>query len=348
MKFSLVFFLSVLLFSTHAMDLSSLDMLTGPGERLVEFIEGLAHKVVEEENNHYSVFKAQSEQCEKELLYRKAEVDDAQSSLSAAQAHLQRCESALQQAENDLAGLNSQRTVVLGLLESAKDERNRQREVFEKEEAEHKAALTAIQEAFDIIRQFKNANAAGVAFFAQMGKHITTRVKASIGSKFFKFYAPVIAFLAQSPKDVAISEQDLVKLKQLFNNLEVSLSESLKNLVEIENKRIEDYELIKQNLNNQLTEIDEAVKKFEEYIWSMKRCQTTEGTVISQATSKLSRNSGILENTTQMCQAFAKEYHDAHEARERKGENLRLLRELIETKVADYEAGSNYAGEFRT
>jgi len=317
---------------------------TNPGESLVEYIENLRAAVVEEQNEHQTLAESQDAECEAEISYRSQEVADANSSLIASDTHLKKCQGALDQANTDLANLQAQLEVVQGQISNLNDARAKANALFVSHEQEHNDAITAVEEAFDILNEFENSNAAGVSLLAQMGKHVIKQIKINAGSKFFMHYAPVIAFLAATPKDVTVSSEDIEKLRALFTKLEDSLQSSLANLRQVEADEVVAYNNQLALFNSQVDTINAAIENFSAYVITMQQCIATETEVSSEASSKLSRNANILSNTQAMCDAFDQEYSDASAARKAKIDNLDLLKELIESKVADYEAGAYWSG----
>ncbi len=313
MKFSVVIFLTFLFIGSFANKIKVQEV--NAGDSLVEYVEELRASVVEEQNEHQTLATQQDAECVAEIDFRTKEVTDANNSLIASDTHLKKCQGALDQAQTDIENLQAQLEVVTGQLASLEDTRARQLALFQTHEQEHLDAILAVDEAFDILGQFENTNAAGVSLLAQMGKHITKQIKISIGSKFFANYAPVIAFLAATPKDVTISSEDLEKLNELFTNLRTKLQESLASLRDVETVAVEAYTTQKDLFNSQIDTINAAVENFSAYVISMNRCITTESEVSSEASSKLSRNANILQNTEAMCAAFDQEFSDASASR---------------------------------
>ena len=313
MKFSVVIFLTFLFIGSFANKIKIQDV--NPGDSLVEYIEELRASVVEEQNEHQTLATQQDAECVAEIDFRTKEVTDANNSLIASDTHLKKCQGALDQANGDILNLQAQLEVVQGQLASLEDTRARQLAVFQTHEQEHLDAILAVDEAFDILSEFENTNAAGVSLLAQMGKHITKQIKISIGSKFFANYAPVIAFLAATPKDVTISSEDLEKLTELFTTLRDNLQASLSNLREVEAAAVEAYTTQKDLFNSQIDTCHTAIENFSAYVISMNSCIATETEVSSEATSKLSRNANILQNTEAMCAAFDTEFSDATASR---------------------------------
>lgn len=343
MKFSLVIFLSLLFIGSFTSKIQTNDV--DAGDSLVSYIEELRSAVVEEQNEHQTLAEQQDTECAAELSFRNTEVSDANNSYIASQNHLEKCNGALDKANNDLANLGAQLEVVQGQLSSLETTRSSENALFLTHEQEHVDAITAVDEAFDILGEFENSAAAGVSLLAQMGKHVIKQIKVSVGSKFFMHYAPVIAFLAATPTDVTVSSEDIEKLTELFQKLKDSLQSSLADIRATEATQVESYNNQKALYNEQITTINEAIENFSSYIVTMQQCVITETEVSSDASSKLSRNKKILDNTQEMCDAFDKEYEDATNSRNEKLANLDLLKELIESKVADYQAGAYWSGE---
>jgi chromosome segregation ATPase len=340
MKYSVVIFLTFLFIGSFANKVQITDI--NAGDSLVEYIDNLKAEVVAEQNAHQTLAEQQDAECDKELKFRNNEVNDANNSLIASDTHLKKCQGALDQANTDLDNLAAQLEVVQNQLADLEEKRAADLALFQQHEQEHLDAITAVDEAFDILGEFENSNAAGVALLAQLGKHVTKQIKVSIASKFFMHYAPVIAFLAATPKDVTVSAEDLDKLNALFQKLKDNLQASLAGIRETEESDIEYYNNEKALYQSQIDTINAAIDNFAGYVVSMKRCIATETEVSSEAASKLSRNSKILENTQAMCAAFDQEYADASAARKEKISNLELLGDLVESKVAQYNAGGFY------
>jgi chromosome segregation ATPase len=313
MKFSVVIFLTCLFIGSFANKVQITDV--NAGDSLVDYIDGLAADVVAEQNAHQTLAEQQDAECDQEIKFRTTEVGDANNSLIASDTHLKKCQGALDQANTDLDNLNAQLEVVQAQLANLEQTRADELASFQEHEQEHLDAITAVNEAFDILGEFANSNAAGVSLLAQLGKHITKQIKVSIASKFFMHYAPVIAFLAATPKDVTVSAEDLEKLSSLFQKLEDNLEASLADIRATEEADIESYTTQKDLFNSQIDTINDAIDNFAGYVVSMKRCIATETEVSSEASSKLSRNAQILANTQDMCDAFDQEYADATEAR---------------------------------
>ena len=342
MKFSVVIVLTFLFIGSFANKVQLTDV--NAGDSLVDYIDNLRSSVVEEQNQHATLAEQQDAECSAEIDFRTNEVNNANASLIASDTHLKKCQGALDQANTDLDNLNAQLEVVTGQLANLEDARSKAFALFQGHEQEHLDAITAVDEAFDILGQFENSNAAGVSLLAQMGKHITKQIKISIGSKFFMHYAPVIAFLAATPKDVTVSAEDLEKLSELFQNLKDALQASLSNLRDTEAAEVDAYNTQKDLFNQQIDTINAAIQNFAAYVINMNSCIATETEVSSEASSKLSRNANILTNTEAMCAAFDQEFSDASAARKAKLDNLDLLKELIESKVADYNSGAYWSG----
>jgi septal ring factor EnvC (AmiA/AmiB activator) len=340
MKSSVVIFLSFLFIGAFANKVAITDV--NAGDSLVDYIDTLRNDVVAEQNAHQTLAEQQDAECERELAFRNTEVNAANNSLIASDTHLKKCSGALDQANTDLANLESQLEVVQGQLSNLEENRAAALALFQTHEQEHIDAINAVDEAFDILGEFANSNAAGVALLAQLGKHITKQIKVSVASKFFMHYAPVIAFLASTPKDVTISSEDLDKLTGLFQKLRDNLEASLADLRDVEADAVESYNQQKELFNSQIDTINAAIDNFAGYVITMKRCIATETEVSSEASSKLSRNAKILENTQAMCDAFDQEFADASAARKEKINNLQLLQDLVESKVAQYNAGGFY------
>lgn len=313
MKFSLVLFITLLFIGTFANKIQTNDV--DAGDSLVSYIDELRSAVVEEQNEHQTLAEQQDSECAEELSFRRTEVSDANNSLIASENHLEKCEGALDKANNDLTNLNAQLEVVESQLSNLEQTRSSQNALFQTHEQEHLDAITAVDEAFDILGEFENSAAAGVSLLAQMGKHVIKQIKVSVGSKFFMHYAPVIAFLAATPSDVTVSAEDIEKLTELFQKLKDSLQASLADIRDTEATQVESYVSQKALYNEQISTINDAIDNFDAYVVTMEQCIATETQVSSEASSKLGRNALILSNTQDMCDAFDKEYADATAAR---------------------------------
>lgn len=340
MKFSVVIFIALLAIGAFA-NRVKVQSRTG-SEGLLEFFQEMYEKTVEEQNAHTTLAEEQDAQCESEINFRIGEVSDANGSLIASDSHLKKCQGALDQANSDLANLAAQLEVVTSLKASLEDARSKALALFQGHEQEHLDAITAVDEAFDILGQFENSNAAGASLLAQLGKHINKQIKVSIGSKFFMHLAPVIAFLASTPKDVTVSAEDLAKLTELFQKLKGTLQSSLSALRDAEAADVEAFNIQDALYQSQIDIINQATANFADYVIHMKDCISTETEVSSEASSKLSRNSQVLVNTEEMCAAFDKEYADATAARTQKLKNIELLVSLLESTVTAYQAGAYY------
>jgi len=285
--------------------------------QFVEVIKGLFDDLDRDQRQHEKVLETMNKQCAEEKSFRDSEVsdarkanDDATSSRKVCQEKLDVAEKLKKETQNLLADeltKKEQRTTI----------RAEERKIYESERAQYEEAIKFLREFTELVRSKlnpANAQASFIQFSESLLRH-------TAGLKRLDAAVPILIMLAQytSPEagnyqaaftsDAAKTMQD--KLAQLLHTLETDLNK----IISIENQRVNDFNAFLAAVNKNIAQLEASIADLSNQIKSMNECVTRENSIISEASSKLSRNSDLRDKALKMCTEFAQEVMAATQTR---------------------------------
>lgn len=280
----------------------------GPLSAVIELLDDLKSEVQNEQSTHDAVSQTQQAQCQTEIDFRNNEISDANDSISSANSQLASCEGSLTRAQADLSNnvitqqdLNDQKSQ-LDMIRK-KEETNHLEKV-----QDHNDAIDSIEVALELLDEIFS----GEESFMQLSTLSTKMLKHAIKLRATKHYAPVISIFAQiAAKKVLADSVALEKVRQLLQNLKTNIQNSLSDYQSQETNAVEVYNQRTSNIDESLAELTSTEENLREQIQSLENCVASQNSIISSATSKLNRNTNLMDQAQTMCDNFQEEYKDS-------------------------------------
>lgn len=289
------------------------------GKQFLDQIEGLVHKLQEEQEQHQNVSNAMTGQCGDEISQREKAVAEAKDALSKSHESAAKCKASYEEADSTLPDLEKTKSQYEIQLSNARTTREEQHSAYV-------VRQKAFQETIDFARGFdRYLESLDVTEDAPSFIQKTETL--------LKHSAKVGALSTAVPIFITLSTvRDRVN-RQTFEKLVENLQALLDKLVKdnddneiTEHTEQENFSEFESKLNSNIQLVDDLITKLKNQRDETIRCQSTEEQVQSQANEKLNRNVKLLDAAYGMCGRFSQEFVDATKSRR---EELVLINEII-------------------
>ena len=275
---------------------------------VIKLLDDLKIEVQNEQSNHDAVAQTQQAHCQTELDFRNKEIDDANAALNSANAQLNSCQDSLTRAQTDLSNnvLNQQN---LNDQKANLDSVRRDDEaVYLQRVQDHNDAVDAIDVALDLLDEIFT----GEESFVQLSTLSAKMLKHSIKIRATKHYAPVVSVFAQiAAKKVLADSASLEKVRQLLETLKDNVKNSLSDYQSQETAAVDTYNQRVSDIQASLDELTTTEASLRDQISTLENCVASQSAIVSSATSKLDRNTDLLNQAQSMCDNFQQEYNDS-------------------------------------
>lgn len=131
-----------------------------PADRVVAKVDQLIHNSEVEQGEHDKIHAQNEVKCTSERKFRVHEIDTGKTALAASQAELQACTNSLEVSTRALAHTKSIIKATRLEIRTAINQRAQRSAIFQGRKKELESVVAAIEEAYDIISEFKNGKAA--------------------------------------------------------------------------------------------------------------------------------------------------------------------------------------------
>jgi len=298
-------------------------------------------------------------QCADEKEFRTGEIREANTAFKRATNHHAACQNSWDKAKVDLEiNVQDQADAQAALKETIRI-REQEHELFLTRVEDHKRAVIAIEGAIEIVDELT----AGEATLVQLSAHSSNLLKTGITIHMSGSYAPVVAMLAQmatSEDDLFVDEGAVGRIREMLSNLIENIHESLDGYSLEEELAVENFNILKTNLENTIRELKAMEERLIDHIGEMEQCVLEEEVIITKSSAKLERNTNLLNASIEMCAAFDAEYHTATDSRTEELELLVVVRQMVDRRLgnvgssiterddgfAEYEGFEHEAAEF--
>jgi len=280
----------------------------GAMSAVIKLLDDIKGEVQNEQTSHDAVAAQQQSECQNEIDFRNKEISDATDALNSANSQLTSCQTSLTRAQTDLSNnvlnqqdLNDQK----GQLDLI---RSQDEAIYVERVADHNDAMDSIDVALDLLDEIFS----GEESFVQLSTLSAKMLKHSIKLRATKHYSPVVSVFAQiAAKKVLADSASLEKVRDLLQNLRVNIQNSLSDYQTQETSSVDTYNSRVGDITTSLTELADIETSLRDQIATLENCVASQSAIASTASSKLSRNSGLLGQAQNMCNNFVEEYKDS-------------------------------------
>ena len=120
----------------------------------------------------------------------------------------------------------------------------------------------------------------------------------------------VSVFAQIAAKKVLADSASLEKVRDLLQSLKTNVEDSLADYQSQETSSKDTYESRVGDIQTSLTDLADIEASLRDQITTLENCVASQNAISSTASSKLKRNSDLLEQATNMCSNFVAEYND--------------------------------------
>lgn len=279
----------------------------GAMNAVIKLLDDITSEVQNEQTNHDAVAAQEQAQCQSEVDFRNKEISDATDALNSANSQLTSCQASLTRAQNDLSNnvlsqqdLNDQKAQI-DLI------RSQDNALYLERVQDHQDAVQAIDVALELLDEIFS----GEESFVQLSTLSAKMLKHSIKLRATRHYSPVVSVFAQiAAKKVLADSASLEKVRDLLQSLRTNVEDSLADYQSQETTSKETYESRVGDIQTSLADLADIEASLRDQITTLENCVASQSAISSTASSKLKRNSDLLEQATNMCSNFVAEYND--------------------------------------
>jgi len=299
----------------------------------VDVIQGLIDDLDRDTKKHYEVLEEMTAKCTAEDEFREKEVADANQAISNAessrntcQAHLDKANALLVEAQNLLAAEEQKK-------KERTEIREREHAQFVNEKEQYDAAIGFMGEFTRKVAE-KFGETTPVEFI-QFSENLL-RHSSKIGQVAASL--PVLVMLSQYVSAQAGTYSDWngadasATLVEKLNYLTEVMQKDLDAIVALENQRQADFDAFLIKVNQNIEDLNGTIATLEAQIKSNEECVARETAIITEASAKSERNADLKNKAIQMCAKFVEEVEEAQAARRTEVEVVKEILELMRVR----------------
>lgn len=309
----------------------SLLKTNGPANKVFELLDGLEEDIRKEQAAHDALHATHQAQCDEEISFRRAEVDEAQDAFNRASSQESQCQTSLDKAEISLkTNLDDQEDVKNAIAEKDK-RRVEEANLFAERTKQKKEADEAIREALKLLDEL----AIGKATLLQVSQAASVMIRKAVQFRQTSAFAPAIAALAQlaSRDDKRYFDSDAVeRVRELLLKVQDQVQAAFDAYKQAEDDAIAHYQETRRNLVKIGEDLAAEEATLRAHISEMNACIVEERAVQKEASSKRDRNAQLLDDATSLCESQFNSYEIATQARTDELRVIAQLRSIVQTR----------------
>ena len=159
--------------------------------------------------------------------------------------------------------------------------------------------------------------------------------------------------MAADENDAFVDESAVERVRGLIENVIGTARVNLDELERAEAAALEEFRTVSANLEATLRDLAALKVRLNDHVSDMSNCVLEEEVVMKTASSKVDRNTEMLETATKMCNTFKVEYEVATEGRNEERDLLRIIKVMAEKRRVRYrdantesQYGDDYGAEY--
>ncbi|CAD8131842.1 unnamed protein product [Paramecium pentaurelia] len=303
-----------------------------PLDTIKGVLDNFKSAVSEEQGTHDEVYTAQQAECQSEIAYRRAEVDDALSTLKIANGILKSSNILLKKTQATLGETENILNSVSLHIDLINDVRKEDTQSYNRGAVTFNDAINAIDDAIDLGVSLVK----GEASLIQVADMTTKLMMASVATKMNKAFMIPLAALAsiKQESDAAGAAERLVQLLQtLRSNVEeawASYTAENTNAIALFTQQKDLYLDTQNRLESSKQQL---VSKAE----SLQGVITVQTAISQAATNKKQRNQILWDDAEDLCHSFDVEYEAVTEGRRQELILVQELERAVERRAAEQQ-----------
>ncbi|CAD8043947.1 unnamed protein product [Paramecium primaurelia] len=295
-------------------------------------LDNFKSAVAQEQGTHDEVYGAQKAECESEIAYRRAEVEDATGTLKIANGILKTSNILLKKTQATLGETeNILNTVSLhiGLINDARKEDTQS---YNRGAVTFNDAINAIDDSLDLAA----ALAKGKASLIQVADMTTRLMKASVATKMNKAFMTPLAALAQiTQEDDAAGAAE--RLVQLLQTLRANVEEAWASYTTENTNALALFTQQKDLYLASQTRLDASKGRLNTKAENLQGVISVQTAVAQAASNKKQRNQTLWDDAADLCHSFDVEYEAVTAGRRQELVLVQELERLAERRAAEQQ-----------
>ena len=290
--------------SSNSKDIKTFEIFVN---KILDFSDNLSS----EQNQHYDIYKNMTNQCQKEIRFREAEIHDAIMALNHSIYTNHSCGLSYDQFAANIKRYGYFISFLNGQVKKWTDLGDDIKSLH----TDYNNDLETISSTYQKLLTFIEKD--GGASFLQISSEILNQKKEQSFLAISEKLMDGVDDAKNTLNNVNTFTSDIIKFISNFrsNNLK-SINDYIEKLNTVKNTYLKNNE----DLNNSLEDL--------------RKCIDSEEIIIQKAQSKLSRNTGLKDSASQMCSSFQKEYLDFTKMRE---DELSMLSDILKILMDKFE-----------
>ncbi|CAD8099022.1 unnamed protein product [Paramecium primaurelia] len=288
--------------------------------------------VAEEQNGHDDVYNAQKVECDSEISYRRAEVEDANGTLKIANGILKTATILLKKTQATLGETENILNTVSQHISLINDARKEDTQSYNRGAVTFNDAINAIDDSIDLA----TALAKGEASLVQVADMTTKLMKSAIATKMNKVFMQAIGALAQITQEED-STGAAERLVQLLQTLRSTVEEAWASYTADNTNALGLFSQQKDLYLASQTRLDEAKTHLSSKAENLQGTISTQTAVAQAATNKRQRNQTLWDDAADLCHSFDVEYETVTAGRRQELVLVNELERLAERRAAEQQ-----------
>ncbi|CAD8046415.1 unnamed protein product [Paramecium sonneborni] len=295
-------------------------------------LDNFKSAVAQEQGTHDEVYGAQQAECQSEIAYRRAEVEDATTTLRIANGILKTSTVLLKKTQATIGETeNILNTVSLhiGLINDARKEDTQS---YNRGAVTFNDAINAIDDSLDLAA----ALAKGKASLIQVAEMTTKLMKASVATKMNKAFMTPLAALAQiTQEDDAAGAAE--RLAQLLQTLRTVVEEAWSSYTAENTNALALFTQQKDLYLASQSRLDASKGRLTTKAENLQGVISVQTAVAQAATNKKQRNQTLWDDAADLCHSFDVEYEAVTAGRRQELVLVQELERLAERRAAEQQ-----------
>ncbi|CAD8204697.1 unnamed protein product [Paramecium octaurelia] len=288
--------------------------------------------VAEEQSGHDDVYNAQKTECDSEIAYRRAEVEDANGTLKIANGILKTATILLKKTQATLGETENILNTVSLHITLINDARKEDTQSYNRGAVTFNDAINAIDDSIDLA----TALAKGQASLVQVAEMTTKLMKSAIATKMNKAFMQAIGALAQITQEED-STGAAERLVQLLQTLRSNVEEAWASYTAENTTALGLFAQQKDLYLASQTRLDDAKTHLSSKAENLQGTISTQTAVAQAATNKRSRNQTLWDDAADLCHSFDVEYEAVTAGRRQELVLVNELERLAERRAAEQQ-----------
>ncbi|CAD8138122.1 unnamed protein product [Paramecium pentaurelia] len=303
-----------------------------PLDTIKGVLDNFKSAVAQEQGTHDEVYAAQQAECESEISYRRAEVEDATGTLKIANGILKTSNILLKKTQATLGETENILNSVSLHIDLINDVRKEDTQSYNRGAVTFNDAINAIDDAIDL----GVALVKGEASLIQVADMTTKLMMASVATKMNKaFMAPLAALASIKQEEDAAGAAE--RLVQLLQTLRANVEEAWASYTAENTNALALFTQQKDLYLATQGRLDSSKEKLSSKAENLQGVISVQTAVAQAATNKKQRNQTLWDDAADLCHSFDVEYEAVTAGRRQELVLVQELERAVERRAAEQQ-----------